>query len=294
MSATRYDSLVNNPDKPLFNRAIQATYPPGSTFKMFTALSGLENGYTKDSRFSPCRGSYSFGGRSFKCWKPGGHGSLDMIRAIANSCNVYFYQLGKNVGLENWQKVGETLGFGKRTEIDLFDEVTGRLPTVEYYKNTDRDYSPGMMLNLAIGQGENDVTILQLACYVGIIATEGLKPVPHLDMTKTPKPRRVTGISPESFRVVKEGMLRVTTEGTARGARVPGHMIAGKTGTAQNPHGADHKLFLAFAPYENPAIAVACVAENAGDQATSRAVVVVKRFLEEYFKYYPDKTAAIP
>jgi penicillin-binding protein 2 len=294
MSAARYDSLVNNPDKPLFNRAIQATYPPGSTFKMLTALAGLENGYSKDSRFAPCRGSYSFGGRSFKCWKPGGHGSLDMIRAISNSCNVYFYQLGKNVGLENWQKVGETLGFGKRTKIDLFDEVTGRLPTMEYYKNTDRDYSPGMMLNLAIGQGENDVTILQLACYTGIIATEGLKPVPHLDMTKTPKPMRVTGISPESFRVVKEGMLRVITEGTARSARVPGHMIAGKTGTAQNPHGADHKLFLAFAPYENPAIAVACVAENAGDQAPLRAVVVVKRFLEEYFKHYPDKAAAIP
>jgi penicillin-binding protein 2 len=294
MSAARYDSLANNPDKPLFNRAIQATYPPGSTFKLLAALAGLENGYTRDTRFAPCRGAYYYGGRPFKCWKAGGHGSLDLPGAIANSCNVYFYQLGKNVGLENWEKVGAELGFGKQTGIDLFDEVTGRLPTAEYYKNTHRYYSPGMMLNLAIGQGENDVTILQLACYAGIIATEGIRAVPHLDKAKKVKPERVSGISPESFRVVKEGMFRSVTGGTSRGAMIPGHRIAGKTGTAQNPHGADHKLFIAFAPYENPSVSIACVAENAGDVASSRAVVVVRRFLEEYFKYYPDTTAAIP
>lgn len=293
MSASRYDSLVNNPDKPLFNRAIQATYPPGSTFKMLTALAGLENGFSRSSRFAACHGSYYYGGRPFKCWKAGGHGSLDLPGAIANSCNVYFYQLGRAVGLEKWQKTGELLGMGVKTGIDLDDEVPGRLPTVEYYKKTDRYYSPGMMLNLAIGQGENDVTIIQLASYVGIIASEGIKAVPHLDKDMAVKPERIEGISRESFRVVKEGMLRVVTEGTARSVGVPGHKIAGKTGTAQNPHGADHKLFVGFAPYDEPTIAIACVAENAGDQVPSRAVTVARRVLEEYFKDYPDRTAGL-
>jgi penicillin-binding protein 2 len=294
MTAAEYDSLVNDPDKPLFNRAIQATYPPGSTFKMLTALAGLENGFSKDTRFSPCHGSYTFGGRPFKCWKAGGHGSLDMPGAIANSCNVYFYQLGKSVGIENWEKTGEILGFGKRTGVDLFDEVPGRLPSKEYYKKTRQYYAPGTMLNLAIGQGENDVTVLQLACYAGIIATEGIKAPPHFDMANAAKPERVAGISRESFQVVKEGMLRVVTEGTARGAGVPGHLVAGKTGTAQNPHGADHKIFVGFAPFGDPTVAIACVAENAGDQTPSRAVTVARRFLEEYFAHYPDKSAAIP
>lgn len=172
MTSARYDSLFNNPDKPLFNRAIQATYPPGSTFKPLTALAGLESGFTEATRFAPCTGAYNYGGRPFRCWKSGGHGSLDLPHAIANSCNVYFYQLGKATGLENWQKAGLALGFGKKTGIDLIGEEPGRLPTTEYYKQTKRYYSPGMMLNLAIGQGENDVTILQLAHYAGIIASE--------------------------------------------------------------------------------------------------------------------------
>lgn len=289
MTSSRYDSLFNNPDKPLFNRAIQATYPPGSTFKMLTALAGLENGFTEKSRFAPCTGAYYFGGRPFKCWKKGGHGSLDLPGAIANSCNVYFYQMGKSVGLENWQKAGLSLGFGKPTGIDLLGEVGGRLPTMEYYKKTDRYYSPGMMLNLAIGQGENDVTIIQLAHYAGVIATEGITAEPHLNMEYVANPVQVTGISPESFRVVKKGMLMVVTEGTARSAQVPGHLIAAKTGTAQNPHGAAHKLFVAFAPYDNPSIAVACVVENIEDRDPTAAVRIGRRLMEEYFRYYPDQ-----
>ncbi len=288
MTTAQFDSLFRNPQKPLFNRAIQATYPPGSTFKMLTALAGLESGFTESSRFNSCGGAYYFGGRPFRCWKSDGHGSLDLTGALAQSCNVYFYQLGRSVGLENWQKAGLALGFGQPTGIDLIGEVAGRLPTTEYYKNTHRYYSPGMMLNLAIGQGENDATILQLARYVGIIATEGIKATPHLVKDHLSPVERVTDISPASFEVVKRGMLKVTTEGTARSMQIPGHLIAAKTGTAQNPHGEAHKLLVAFAPYGNPSIAVACVVENTEKKNARAAIDVVKRLFEEYFKYYPD------
>ncbi len=293
MTSARYDSLFKNPDKPLFNRAIQATYPPGSTFKPLTALAGLESGFTEATRFGACGGAYYFGGRPFKCWKKGGHGSLDLIGAIANSCNVYFYQLGRAVGLANWQKAGLALGFGKKTGVDLIGEEPGRLPTTEYYKKSKRYYSPGMMLNLAIGQGENDVTIIQLAHYAGIIATEGVNATPHLTLEHSVPPRRVKDISVASFRTVKKGMLMVTTEGTARSVQVTGHLIAAKTGTAQNPHGAAHKLFVGFAPYGNPSIAVACVVENIEDQDPTAAVKIAKRLFEEYFKDYPDPAVAV-
>jgi penicillin-binding protein 2 len=283
MTAGRVDSLFTDPRKPLFNRAIQATYPPGSTFKPLTALAGLENGFGEQTRFSPCHGSYTFGGRAFKCWKAGGHGSLNMSEAITNSCNVYFYQLGYKVGIEHWQTTAKILGIGEITGVDLEGEVKGRLPTLDYYKQTRKYYSPGIMLNLAIGQGENDVTLLQMARYVGIIATSGIKATPHLILGQGGKPERIVGISPESFDVVRRGMLGVVEQGTARSMHITGHLIAGKTGTAQNPHGADHKIFVGFAPYDNPAIAVACVAENAGDMVPSRAVIIVKRMLDEYF-----------
>jgi len=294
MTPGQLASLLNDPDKPMFNRAIQATYPPGSTFKMCTALAGLENGFTEDTTFNPCRGSYYFG-RSYDCWKEGGHGTLDMVGAITQSCNIYFYQLGRKLQLDTWHAYGDKLGLGRTTGIDLLDEKPGLLPSSEYYETSGTEYSPGMMLNLAIGQGENLVTVLQLAHYIGIIATEGMNAVPHLVLAEREPPERVTGISEESFRVVKRGMVGVVhdPQGTAKSARVPGHRIAGKTGTAQNPHGADHKLFVAFAPYENPSIAIACVAENAGDYEISLAVSIVRQVLMDYFTYYPDTTVAV-
>ena len=291
MQASHLQQLWNDPAKPMFNRGIQATYPPGSSFKMLTALAGLENGFTEQSTFSPCTGSYYFG-RKYDCWKEGGHGKLNMINAIINSCNVYYYQLGRRVGIEKWSSTADLLGLGHRTGIDIEGEETGVIPSLTYYEKMGVAYSPGMMLNLAIGQGEIIMTVLQLARYVGILATEGMLTRPHLSIDRYEPPSQVIGISKHSFQVVKEGMKGVVHDpsGTAKGARIPGHFIAGKTGTAQNPHGADHKIFLAFAPYDDPAIAIACVAENAGDYTPSRAVIIVKRVLEEYFAYYPDNT----
>ena len=291
MSASKLRKLWNDPEKPMFNRSIQAEYPPGSTFKMLTAIAGLENGISEETMFSPCTGSYYFG-REYKCWKDGGHGRLKMVDAIINSCNVYYYQLGRKIGIDTWFETAKKLELGIKTGIDLENEEEGVLPGLDYYQRVGVAYSPGMMLNLAIGQGEVNVTVLQLAKYTGIIAMEGLITTPHLSPTAYEEPRQVNGISKHSFEVVKEGMKGVVNSpsGTAKSVRIPGHIIAAKTGTAQNPHGADHKVFVAFAPYDNPSIVIACVAENSGDYTGSLAIKIVKKVLEEYFTWYPDNT----
>ena len=291
MSASKLRKLWNDPEKPMFNRAIQAEYPPGSTFKMLTAIAGLENGISEETMFSSCNGRYFFG-REYKCWKEGGHGKLGMVDAVINSCNVYYYQVGRKIELDIWNETAKKLEIGMKTGIDLENEEEGILPSIDYYKREGVAYSPGMMLNLAIGQGEVNVTVLQLAKYTGIIAMEGLITTPHLSLTAYEEPRQVIGISKHSFEVVKKGMKGVVNSpsGTAKSVRIPGHIIAAKTGTAQNPHGADHKVFVAFAPYDDPSIAIACVAENAGDYTGSLAVKIVKKVLEEYFTWYPDNT----
>lgn len=291
MTQSDYRKLLTDPDKPLFNRALQATYPPGSPFKIVTVLTGLENGFDEHTEFNPCHGRYYYG-RWYKCWKENGHGSLDMVEAIVNSCNVYMYQLGRKTGIEKWHDIGDLLLIGQKTGIDIYNEEKGILPSLDYYDRVGVEYSPGMMMNLAIGQGEIAVTVLQLARYAGILATKGLVTVPHLNIEKYTKPKKITGISEHSYDVVKKGMRGVINDpsGTAKSARISGHVISGKTGTAQNPHGADHKIFIAFAPYDDPSIAIACVVENAGDYPYSLAVRIVKRVLEDYFKYYPDTT----
>jgi len=295
MTAGRLRELGSDPDKPQFNRALRAVYSPGSTFKMLTELAGLANGVTPDTRFKPCTGAY-FYGRWYHCWNEQGHGSLEMIGALEQSCNVYMYQLIRELTLEQWHAVGISLGLGQRTGIDLFNESPGILPDMNYYDTVHAEgFSPGMMLNLAIGQGEIVVTPIQLARYIGIIASEGLLTTPHLMRTAAEPVEHVPDISPESFAVVKEGMRRVIhgDRGTARSARIPDVVIAGKTGTIQNPHGADHKIFVAFAPFDDPEIVVACVAENVGDYPYSLAVPIVRKVLMEYFRLYHSDDLAV-
>jgi len=291
MTQSEYRKLLTDPNKPLFNRSLQATYPPGSPFKIITVLTGLENGFDEHTKFNPCHGRYYYG-RWYKCWKESGHGSLDMVDAIINSCNVYMYQMGRKTGIDKWHDIAKLFLIGQKTGIDIYNEEMGILPSHDYYDRVGVEYSPGMMLNLAIGQGEIAVTVVQLARYAGIIATKGLITTPHLNSETYTEPEKITGISEHSFDVVRQGMRGVVNDpsGTAKSARISGHIISGKTGTSQNPHGADHKIFIAFAPYDNPSIAIACVAENAGDYTYSLAVRIVKRVLEDYFKYYPDTT----
>ena len=291
MSSAQYSALINDPDKPLFNRAIQATYPPGSTFKIVTAIAGMEHGIPPSSTFQSCNGAYYFG-RWYHCWDENGHGVLDMEGAIMHSCNVYFYQVGRRLELEEWHETGEMLGLGMKTGIDIDGEVSGILPNAEYYEQVGVAWSPGMILNLSIGQGEDLATILQLAHFIGIVATEGIDATPHLVQREFEPPIRIMEIAPTSYQVAKRGMMKVVhgDGGTSKSARIPGHIIGGKSGTAQNPHGPAHKLFVAFAPYDNPTVVVACVAENADGPPMSRAVQIVREVLMGYFEYYEDPT----
>jgi penicillin-binding protein 2 len=251
-------------------------YPPGSTFKMVLAAAALETGTVTPSWRITCGGSFRLGNKVFKDLHV--HGSVDMTEALQVSCNVYFYQLMLKTGLDNWSRYGRDFGFGMLTGIDIAEENPGLLPTTAYM---NRRYGPsgwtrGYLPSLGIGQGELGVTPLQMACYAMVLANAGEYHQPHAVCAllskgaQTPdtlafQNRRVQ-LAPATWGVLREGMHRAVQSpgGTGSLARVKGIEVAGKTGTAQNPHGPDHAWFVGFAPYDNPRIAIVVLVENAG------------------------------
>lgn len=298
LSPKDWKEISQNPLHPLLSRTIQATYPPGSTIKLLTAGAALESKIAnRDTYLSPCFGSYLFGGRSFHCWKPEGHGSLNLMNAIIQSCDVYFYQLGLRVGLERWSHYAKLCGFGEKTGVDLPQEAKGFVPSPEYYnkKFGKGDWVKNLVINLAIGQGEVLVTPLQLACFYGGLATDGTIYQPHILKEITTSDGRVTTtqskilrhlpFSYSTLRLLQEAMIRVVNEGYGTGnlARISDITVAGKTGTAQNPHGEDHAWFVGYAPADSPKIVVAVLVENAGHGGTF-AAPVAKAIIFKYLK----------
>jgi penicillin-binding protein 2 len=267
--------IALSPRKPLFNRAIQAAYPPGSTYKLLLSIAALEEGVITPEQTIFCPGYFEFGGRRFKC-HGGAHGTISMTRAISQSCNVYFYKLILQVGLDKWHEYGDMFGFGEREGVDLPGEKRGVLPSTAYYDKRfgEKRWTKGYLVSLGIGQGELNTTPLQLANFAATIANNGTWHQPHLvsgyrdSRSGTYVPLsyddRKLPISQHTFDVVKEGMQGVVLQGTGTLARVPGVTVAGKTGTAQNPHGQDHAWFICFAPVEQPKIAITVLVENAG------------------------------
>ena len=284
-------NLYNDPLRPSFNRATMSVKPPGSTFKLMAAAAALDMGVINVNTTFYCGGGFTFG-RFFKC-HGGPHGYMNVTHAIEKSCNTFFYNLIYKIGLDNWANYANKFGFNNMTGIDIGEEVPGFIPNSAYY---EKIYGPkwprSIMASLGIGQGEVSVTPLQLAQYTALIANNGSTFTPHivkgyfddkLNSYVYSKFKEVkTGISSEAFDIVKEGMyLVVNGAGTARGIKMKDVTIAGKTGTAQNPHGADHAFFIGFAPFENPQIAVAVVVENAGFGATW-AAPIAKKIFEAY------------
>lgn len=286
--------LNNDPNKPLFNRATMTRYPPGSTFKMVLAVAALEEGIISEKTRIHCSGAFRFGDRVFKDLHV--HGSVNVVEAIQRSCNVFFYQLILKVGFEKWSEYGRRLGFGKATGIDIGEETSGLMPSPAYY---DRVYgkgkwTQGYLISLAIGQGEVGVSPLQMALYAAALGNGGILHQPHavqyirnkrlnktdmVDYESTP-----SGISAKTLELVREGMMRAVHApgGTGGAARVYGITSAGKTGTAENPHGQDHAWYVGFAPYDEPKIAVAVMLENAGfggAKAAPLAGLVIERYL---------------
>lgn len=274
ISFRRWKELTAGDANPLLNRAIQGVYPPASTYKIVSMFAALAHDVARPaSRFAPCTGGYLFGGRVFGCWNRDGHGSLDFIGALQHSCDVYFYQVGPRLGLPRLEAASRALGLGDRTGIDLPQERKGLIPSPAWYDRRwgEGRWRKGLMLNLAIGQGELLVTPLQLAVMTAEAANGGRPVRPHVvrEVRGTPwraeRPRHpgLPGRDAE-WAAVREALERVVDAGTGGAARVPGVRVAGKTGTAQNPHGEDHALFVCYAPVDDPVIALAIVVENSG------------------------------
>jgi penicillin-binding protein 2 len=292
------NAVLANPQKPLLNRVIRGVYPPGSTYKLMLAGAGLEEGVIdRNTKFAACRGGYRFGNRVFHCWYLAGHGSLGVVDAIIQSCDIYFYQMGQKLGLEKFAAYSRKCGFGSRTGIDIPGEQSGLVPDQDWY---DRKYGRGkwpisVILNLSIGQGEILTTPLQLANFYAALGNGGTlyrphflrKAILHGDTVETKI--EILGHLPfsgKTLAILKESCEGVLygEHGTARGSQIQGIRFGGKTGTAQNPHGDEHAWFCAYAPSENPIIAVTVIAENAGHGSEAAAPIaskIIRRYLEK-------------
>lgn len=285
VSSAYYQSLLSDPRKPLYNRAMQGTYAPASTWKLATAVLGLQRGLvTMDTRMpQPCTGGF-FYGRVFKCWDKKGHGDITLAQAIAKSCDVYFYQLGLKIGLANLIAGGVSLGFRDSTGIDLPNERRPRWPeSVAYFNRRygPRGWNPSVVLSLSIGQADNAQTPVSMARFYTALATDGAAATPQVVM-RTPERKQILNLTPEQLRGIKEALADVVSSGTAAGAQIRGLTIAGKTGTAQNPPHPDNAWFVGYAPVDEPKIVVAVILEE-GLHGTAAAKIATK-MMERYLK----------
>jgi len=299
LSPQVWTALNTDPDKPLFNRATQTRYPPGSTYKMISALASLQEGIMKPNSTIVCEGSFRFGDKVFK--DHGAYGSIGFPVSIERSVNVFYYKLVLKIGFDNWTKYGKMFNFGERTGIDIPEETKGLLPSPEYFNKIygPKGWTQGYVVSLGIGQGELGVSPLQMASYCSILSNSGTFFQPHLvKFLKNPHTgelipvnykKRELEIDKEYFKIIQKGMfLAVNGNGTARGIRTSEVEIAGKTGTAQNPHGQDHSWFIAYAPYDNPKIAVCVLVENAGFGAAVAAPIAQRIILKYLFGHSDD------
>lgn len=295
-----YMKLLRDPAKPLFNRPLAAPYPPGSIFKVLMSLVGQQEGVLTPNTMYGCHGGYHMGGLTVGCHP---HGSpLNLRGAVAVSCNAYFCSVYRSVidnlmypnseeAYKKWYEHISSFGIGHKLGVDLYGEGSGFLPPSTYY---DKVYGrfhwkSSTTISLAIGQGELGITPLQMANATAIVANRGYYITPHVVKQIDGKPnpnadfnkKHWASVDTPYYAVVIDGMQDVIEHGTGRVAMIPGITICGKTGTAQNPHGKDHSVFFAFAPKENPKIAIAVFVENAGFGATW-AAPIASLMIEQY------------
>ena len=295
-----YGKLVTDPEKPLFNRALQAAYPPGSTFKLANGLIALQDHIITTSTVYSCSGGgYHLGSHVVHCHNCGG---LNIYSAIQRSCNTFFCRayyniLSNRVKYKNideaytaWLDYMSSMGFLQVFDTDLPYELKGRIPTAEYFdKKYNNSWNGNTVVSMGIGQGEAAVTPLQMANMLAVIANKGYYIRPHVvraignrDSLNTQFSDKIySKIEPRHFETVLQGMKQVVTSGTGRGAQIPGIEVAGKTGTAQNPHGRDHSVFALIAPANDPKIVVFCLVENGGFGAT--VACPIASLMAEYY-----------
>ncbi len=287
ISSSQWNALINDPAKPFFNRTVQATYPPGSIYKSVTSLAALNLGLVgMDSVLDPCLGGLEFGDRIFHCWKRAGHGVLDHTDAMVNSCDTYYYQLGLSMDIDQLATAARAFGLGRGCSDIFPSEADGNIPDREWY---DRRFGPrgwtrGVLLNNSIGQGEILVTPLQMALLTARLATSGATPDPRFvkEPARDPVMPDPLPFAERHLRWCRDALLQTVERGTGQAAQQDSFTVAGKTGTAQNPHGKDHAWFVCFAPAEKPEVAVAVILENAGSGSVE-AAPIAGRWLQGWF-----------
>jgi penicillin-binding protein 2 len=295
-----YMRMLRNKRRPLFNRAVKAKYPPGSTFKVVQGLIGLQEGVLRPSDLHECHMGYQVGRQRMACHA---HSSpLDLRFAVATSCNAYFCYVFRDIldnpkyggvkeGFDVWKEYVHSFGFGRKLGSDFLDEGHGYVPDLEFYnRRYRRSWNSLTLLSLSIGQGELGCTPLQLANLAAIVANRGYYYIPHIvrriegqdSLDARFYERHYTMVDPKYFEPIVDGMWRgVNVAGTSTDAYLEGWDVCGKTGTAQNPHGKDHSTFLSFAPRNNPRIAISVYVENGGYGAA--AALPIASLLEEFY-----------
>ena len=294
MTYESWNDLASNEFRPMENKAVQGQYPPGSTYKIVTALAGLEEGViTEHTRFF-CPGYYRYGDRTFRCWKRGGHGFMNITDALAQSCDVFFYQVGEKLGVDRLAIYAKACGLGLPTGVDLDKEAKGLVPTSGWKLiRMGVPWQGGETLSVAIGQGFDLVTPIQMLSLISTVANGGTRYKPlvvrriessdgSLVKKQVPVPLGRLSVSEKTLQIIKKSLMDAVNKSTGTGwiARIPGVDVAGKTGTAQvvrmeednkeNPvdsihrHLRDHAWFIAFAPAEEPRVAVAVLIEHGG------------------------------
>ena len=309
MSAKQWQALNSTPHHPMINKAIQGTYPPASIYKIVTAIAGLEERVIDATTTIDCPGYFKFGDRAFRCWKEGGHGKLNVVQALEQSCDVFFYQVGLRLGIDLLAWHAKACGLGKRTGINLDREKAGLIPTADWKKRRfGIPWQQGETLPVAIGQGYNLVTPLQMAVFTAAVANGGLRYRPViLDRIETANGKQVYANTPEvvgrfliskpTLALIRKGLFDVVQgeAGTARSIRTKGVPISGKSGTAQvvaikrereeeeaervvPEHHQDHAWFVAYAPSKAPQIAVAVIVAY-GQHGSSVAGPIAKEMI---------------
>jgi len=321
ISIKNWKAMLNNSHHPLINKIVQGQYPPASTYKIVTAIAGLAEGVITPDSSIYCPGHYRFGNRTYGCWKKTGHGAVNLKRALSESCDVYFYQVGQRLGVNRIAKYATRLGLGRKSGVEMEHEKSGLIPTSEWkMRRYNKPWQEGETLSVAIGQGFDLVTPLQLAMMTAAVANGGILYRPSMiETVRDPDGHIIERFEAtvqdrfddqlHNLHIIKEGLIEAVNgrRGTARKAKLDNITVAGKTGTAQVvrlkqykhlreediPYKyRDHAWFTCFAPAENPEIAVTVLVEH-GLHGGSQAAPIAKAVLEKYFADRLEKTADI-
>ena len=305
ISEKRYAGYIGDPLLPLFDRAISGAYPTGSTFKMITSSAALESGVLDENSTRYCPGVYDLNGYYFHdAESGGGHGTISIRTAISESCDVFFYQVGNELGIDRLDKYAAAYGIGSKTGVDLPGETAGTLPSPAWKRKFVKDeWYAGDTVDLSIGQGYLEASPMQMLSVVSAVANGGDLYAPYLAAyasdahgrvvkTFAPRIRRHVPVSAANLQLIREGMLGAIESpyGTANNVYIPGFHYAGKTGTAENfptvdnPMGRNHAWFVCFAPYDHPKIAVVVFMDQSGDFGAVNAAPVAQAIVEAYFR----------